>query len=392
MPSNVCGRFISHVFLSYYTIIAENGSRKSGLIELTRRLSSSSSYRSKYFAPKSTDVIPPRGTLMKLFHSQTPYRTSSNSIVSTRRNLGSDKFDALNRFSSTDERGSEHGGANMSNKYFEEKGIWKDNEMESSKSNIDTDSNLDDRQYRKSSMDAESTVTEDGKRYSYDSGDARGSRTSPKTSPCVSQLSSMHFHQYNDGSTSEKSDQQQQHVYVQRQGQEQLLHTQLTQSPTPTPIPSHSTTQVLQSDSSLEETVTPKLVPISLRTLPTRPPITSRNSSGNIDRDNKMFIGRQSMSVVDFFQKPKAIDPAKLSHVKRRGSRSKIQGRMLPTRSSFFADVSRYVSSSHDNAIRHDKHGRRNRSGSMDGMDEKSEDVLGVLNSRDFIGYVEMQY
>ena len=83
-------RHFSHILSSthyYFDIIyAENGSRKSGIIDLTRRISSSS-LRSKYFPSKSNDAIPPRGTLLKLFHSQGPSGNSlsnSNSIFSSK--------------------------------------------------------------------------------------------------------------------------------------------------------------------------------------------------------------------------------------------------------------------------------------------------------------------
>jgi hypothetical protein len=410
--------FFSHILLDIlFTLIifTENVSRKSGAIELTRRISSSS-YRSKYFAPRSNDVIAPRGTLMKLFHSHSPLKTSSNSLFSTRRNRGSDNFDGTSRFPSTDDRGSEHGAVTLSNKSNDGKGAWKDNEMDSSKSHIDSDSVADERQYRKSSMDAESVATEEGLRFSNDSGDGRLSRTSPNISPSVSRLSSRQFNQYNDGSTSDKSDQKQQQGYNKGYNQDTWQgpglglgletiqqHSPLTQSLSQTPLPSHSTTQIpLPTHSTTqnpygdlppEETIGLNRSPISLRTLPARPPITMRNSSSNIDEDRRQFSVKQSKSVADFFHKPKHVEPVKIFGVKTGSSSSiKARGPKLPSRSSFFADVSRYVSSSTEHESKHEKHSRRNRSGSMDGLDVKSEDVLGVLNGRDFIGYVEMQY
>lgn len=353
---------------------------------------------------------------MKLFHSHSPLKTSSNSLFSSRRNRGSDDFDGTSRFPSIDDRGSEHGAVTLSNKSNDRKGAWKDNEMDSSKSHIDSDSVADERQYRKSSMDVESVATEDGRRFSNDSGDGRLSRTSPNISPSVSRLSSRQFNQYNDGSTSDKSDQRQQQGYNQGYNQDTWQgpglglgletiqqHSPLTQSLPQTPLPSHattqiplpthSTTQIPYGDLPPEETIGLNRSPISLRTLPARPPITMRNSSSNIDRDKRLFAVKQSKSVADFFHKPKHIEQVKISGAKSGSSSSiKARGPKLPSRSSFFADVSRYVSSSTDHEIKHEKHSRRNRSGSMDGMDEKSEDVLGVLNGRDFIGYVEMQY
>ena len=381
------------------------------MIELTRRISSSS-YRSKYFAPRSNEVTAPRGTLVKLFYSHSPQRTSSSSLFSSRRNRGSDKFDGISRFGSADDRGSEHGAVTLSNKSNDGKGAWKDNEMDSSKSHIDSDSIVDERQYRKSSMDAESVATEEGRRFSNDSGDGRHSRTSPNISPSVSRLSSRHLNQYNDGSTFDKSDQKQQQPYNQGTwqgpgmglGLETILqHSPLTQSQPQTPfpshsttqipLPSHSTTQIPYGDLSPDEAIGLNRTRISLRTLPARPPISMRNSSSNIDRDKRMFSAKQSKSVADFFHKPKYVDPVKNLGVKSGSSCSiKAHGSKMPSRSSFFADVSRYVSSSADHDTKHEKHSRRNRSGSMDGMEEKTEDVLGVLNGRDFIGYVEMQY
>ena len=298
--------------------------------------------------------------------------------------------------------------------------------MESSKTNEESDNNFDDRiLYHKASQDIESSSVievEGGRRYSNDTYDGRvsASESSQKISPCVSQRSGVHFNQYNDGSVSDKSDQQQQqqqHVYVHGLGhvQEEGQGDGVSPSPSLIPIPSHSTTQIPPASSSFDDRTpsdhshsnspnhspnhspshgyTHSDGPISLRTLPSRPPITIRNSSSNFDRDKKLFMSKHSKSVTDFFRKSKSTDPEKLIQIKRGDTSSKIRGIKLPTRSSFFSDVRQYVSTSTDkNEMKHERYSRRNRSGSMDGFEEKAEDVLGVLNSRDFIGYFEMQY